>query len=71
MLTPNNGGTPRYNPLDSMQKRFDEAKDQILLAMKDTPAQDRQQIAQGGAELLRKCGANSQADEILKAAESR
>jgi hypothetical protein len=53
------------------QKRFDEAKDQILLAMKDTPAQDRQQIAQGGAQLLRKCGANAQADEILKAAESR
>ncbi len=53
------------------QKRFDEAKNQILLAMKDTPPQDRQQIAQGGAQLLRKCGANSQADEILKAAESR
>jgi hypothetical protein len=53
------------------QKRFDEAKDQILLAMKDTPLQDRQQIAQGGAQLLRKCGANSQADEILKAAETR
>ena len=52
------------------QKRFDEAKDQILLAMKDTPPQDRQQIAQGGAQLLRKCGANSQADEILKAAET-
>ena len=53
------------------QKRFEEAKDQILLAMKDTPPQDRQQIAQGGAQLLRKCGANAQADEILKAAESR
>ena len=53
------------------QKRFDEAKDQILLAMKDTPPQDRQQIAQGGAQLLRKCGANAQADEILKAAETQ
>lgn len=53
------------------QKRYDEAKDQILLAMKDCPPQDRQQIAQGGAQLLRKCGANAQADEILKAAEAR
>lgn len=53
------------------QRRFDEAKDQILLAMKDATPQDRPQIAQGGAELLRKCGANSQAEEVLSAVETR
>jgi hypothetical protein len=53
------------------QKRYDEAKNQILLAMKGASPQDRRQIAQGGAELLRKCGANSQAEEILGTAETR
>jgi hypothetical protein len=53
------------------QKRYDEAKNQILLAMKGASPQDRRQIAQGGAELLRKCGANSQAEEILSTAETR
>ncbi len=53
------------------QKRYDEAKNQILLAMKGASPQDRRQIAQGGAELLRKCGANSQAEEVLGAAETR
>ncbi|MFM2255417.1 MAG: hypothetical protein RLZZ47_906, partial [Bacteroidota bacterium] len=31
MSTPNNGGTPRYNPLESMQRRFDEAKEKLGL----------------------------------------
>ncbi|MDA0783976.1 MAG: Glu/Leu/Phe/Val dehydrogenase [Bacteroidetes bacterium] len=31
MSTHNNGGTPRYNPLESMQRRFDEAKEKLGL----------------------------------------
>ena len=55
-----------------MEDFFKDTKNcNIEHAMKYTPPQDRQQIAHVGAQLLRKCGANTQAAEILKAAETR
>jgi tetratricopeptide (TPR) repeat protein len=50
------------------QKRFDDAKTQVLEAMKDAPSEARSQNLQNFAQALRQFGATSQADEILKAA---
>jgi len=50
------------------QKRFDDAKTQVLEAMKDAPPEARSQNLQNFAQALRQFGATSQADEILKAA---
>lgn len=53
------------------QKRFDEAKDQVIAATKDAPPKIRKQNCQNFAQILRQLGANIQADAVLKAAESR
>ena len=53
------------------QKRFDEAKDQVIAATKDAPPEIRKQNCQNFAQILRQLGANSQADAILQVAESR
>jgi hypothetical protein len=50
------------------QKRFDDAKNQAIEAMKDAPPEARSQNLQNFAQALRQFGATSQADEILKAA---
>jgi hypothetical protein len=50
------------------QKRFDEAKNQALEAMKDASPEARSQNLQNFAQALRQFGATAQADEILKAA---
>jgi tetratricopeptide (TPR) repeat protein len=50
------------------QKRFDDAKNQALEAMKDAPPEARRQNLQNFAQALRQFGATTQADEILKAA---
>ena len=49
------------------QKRFDDAKNQALEAMKDAPPDVRQQNLQNFAQALRQFGANSQADALLQA----
>jgi hypothetical protein len=49
------------------QKRFDDAKTQVLEAMKDAPPEARRQNLQNFAQALRQFGATTQADEILKA----
>ncbi len=51
------------------QKRFDEAKDQMIAAMKDASPEIRKQNLQNFAQVLRQLGANTQADAITKAAE--
>ncbi len=53
------------------QKRFDDAKNQALEAMKDAPPEARRQNLQNFAEALRQFGATAQADEILKAADKQ
>lgn len=50
------------------QKRFDDAKTQVLEAMKNAPPDVRRQNLQNFAQALRQFGATTQADEILKAA---
>jgi hypothetical protein len=50
------------------QKRFDEARDQIILALDGTTPEVRKQIALQGAQVFRQHGANAQADAILQAA---
>jgi tetratricopeptide (TPR) repeat protein len=50
------------------QKRFDDAKTQVLEAMKDAPPDVRRQNLQNFAQALRQFGATTQADEILKVA---
>jgi hypothetical protein len=50
------------------QRRFDESRDQILMVIASSPPEARQQIAQTGAQLLQSRGANSHAEEVLKAA---
>jgi hypothetical protein len=50
------------------QKRFDDAKNQALEAMKDASPEARRQNLQNFAQALRQFGATTQADEILKAA---
>jgi predicted Zn-dependent protease len=50
------------------QKRFDDAKNQALEAMKDASPEVRSQNLQNFAQALRQFGATAQADEILKAA---
>jgi hypothetical protein len=49
------------------QKRFDDAKTQVLEAMKDAPPEARRQNLQNFSQALRQFGATAQADEILKA----
>jgi tetratricopeptide (TPR) repeat protein len=53
------------------QKRFDDAKNQALEAMKDAPPEARRQNLQNFAQALRQFGATAQADEILKAADKQ
>jgi hypothetical protein len=53
------------------QKRFDDAKNQALEAMKDAPPEARSQNLQNFAQALRQFGATAQADEILKAADKQ
>ena len=53
------------------QKRFDDAKNQALEAMKDAPPEVRSQNLQNFAQALRQVGANAQADAVLQAAEPR
>jgi predicted Zn-dependent protease len=53
------------------QKRFDDAKDQVIAATKDAPPEIRKQNCENFAQILRQLGANAQADAILQAAESR
>jgi hypothetical protein len=50
------------------QRRFDESRDQILMVIASSTPEARQQIAQTGAQLLQSRGANSHAEEVLKAA---
>ncbi len=51
------------------QKRFDEAKNQAVEAMKDAPPDARRQNLQNFAQALRQRGAATQADAVLQAAE--
>ncbi len=51
------------------QKRFDDAKDQVIAATKDAPPEIRKQNCQNFAQILRQLGANAQADAILQVAE--
>lgn len=53
------------------QRRFDEAKDQMIASLKDAPPQVRLENAQKFAQALRQRGANAQADAVLQAADSR
>jgi hypothetical protein len=53
------------------QKRFDDAKNQALEAMKDAPPEVRSQNLQNFAQALRQFGATAQADEILKASDKQ
>lgn len=50
------------------QKRFDEAQDQALEAMKDAPPEVRRQNLQKFAQAFRQLGATAQADVVQKAA---
>ena len=50
------------------QKRFDEAKQQMIASLKGSTPQTRRENAVKFAEALRQNGANAQADEVLKAA---
>ena len=52
------------------QKRFEEAKTQVIEAMKDAPPGARRQNFQNFAQALRQLGATAQADAVLKAGES-
>ena len=51
------------------QKRFDDAKDQVIAATKDAPPEIRKQSCENFAQILRQVGANAQADAVLQAAE--
>jgi hypothetical protein len=53
------------------QKRFDDAKDQVITATKDAPPEIRKQNCDNFAQILRQLGANVQADAILQAIGSR
>jgi hypothetical protein len=48
------------------QKRFDDAKDQVIAATKDAPPEIRKQNCENFAQILRQLGANAQADAILQ-----
>jgi hypothetical protein len=49
------------------QRRFDESRDQFLLSMQGLPPEVRQQIAQGGAQILAQRGAQAQAEALIQA----
>ena len=51
------------------QKRFDEAKEQMIASLKGAPPQVRRENAQKFAQALRQLGANPQADAVLQAAD--
>jgi tetratricopeptide (TPR) repeat protein len=51
------------------QKRFDEAKDQVIAGTKDNPPEVRKQNCENFAQILRQFGANAQADAILRSAQ--
>jgi hypothetical protein len=53
------------------QKRFDDAKDQVIAATKDAPPEIRKQNCENFAQILRQVGANAQAEAVLQAAEPR
>lgn len=53
------------------QKRFDEAKEQMIASLQGVSPQVSRENAQKFAQALRQLGANAQADEVLKAAELR
>jgi len=53
------------------QKRFDDAKDQVIAATKDAPPEIRKQNCENFAQALRQFGATAQADAVLQAAEPR
>jgi hypothetical protein len=52
------------------QKRFGEAQNQFILSMNGIAPEVRRQIAQRGAQLLAQRGARTEAEAVLKAAES-
>jgi Tfp pilus assembly protein PilF len=52
------------------QKRFNDAKTQVLEAMKGAPSEVRRQNLQNFALALRQFGATTQAEEVLKASEN-
>jgi hypothetical protein len=52
------------------QRRFDEAKDQMIASLKEAPPQVRLENAQKFAQALRQLGATAQADAVLQAVDS-
>ena len=52
------------------QRRFDDAKDQILEAMSGAPLEVRRQTASNFAQVLKQLGATAQAEAVLEAAQA-